>query len=177
MEQVTLKVAYRTGDLVEMFKNNEMDVIVHGCNCQVSMAGGIAKQIAEEYPQAVRADKVADELYGRDYRDLKLGKWSVAEVFKYGKSRSKSKHIINLYTQIQPGAEFDINALKSGLMALNQAEGFRRGGMIKRFFVKKRVLGIPEIGCGIGGGDWNQVEKVIEDSLDQFKVVVVSRPI
>lgn len=44
------------GDLLAMGKNNELDIIVHGCNCFCAMGGGIAYQIQDQFPDARLAD-------------------------------------------------------------------------------------------------------------------------
>ena len=36
------------GDLIQLAYDGKFDVIVHGCNCECMMGGGIAKQIVEE---------------------------------------------------------------------------------------------------------------------------------
>ena len=45
------------GDLLALAKAGEFDMIVHGCNCFVTMGSGIARQIADQFPQALAADK------------------------------------------------------------------------------------------------------------------------
>ena len=44
------------GNLLNSFEK-DFNVILHGCNCFSTMGAGIAKQIAEKYPEAYRADK------------------------------------------------------------------------------------------------------------------------
>ena len=39
-----------------MGKNNEVDIILHGCNCFNTMGAGIAAQIASNFPDAKLAD-------------------------------------------------------------------------------------------------------------------------
>ena len=62
------------GDLIEMSYNGEFDAIVHGANCRHRMGSGIARQIAEVYPDATQADIELTD-FG-DY--LKLGTFSMA---------------------------------------------------------------------------------------------------
>lgn len=38
-----------TGDLIELAKNGEFDVITHGCNCFCVMGNGIAPQMAKTF--------------------------------------------------------------------------------------------------------------------------------
>jgi O-acetyl-ADP-ribose deacetylase (regulator of RNase III) len=44
------------GDLLKMGRDNEFDIIIHGCNCFNTMGGGIAAQIAQQFPDARLAD-------------------------------------------------------------------------------------------------------------------------
>ena len=50
------KMKQRTGDLIDLAADGEFDVIVHGCNCECIMGGGIAKQIKMSFPPAYKAD-------------------------------------------------------------------------------------------------------------------------
>jgi O-acetyl-ADP-ribose deacetylase (regulator of RNase III) len=44
------------GDLIELAKKGEFDVIVQGCNCQCRMGRGIALTIKQQFPEALAAD-------------------------------------------------------------------------------------------------------------------------
>ena len=44
------------GDLIKLAKDDNFDVIVHGCNCLHIMGAGIAKQIKHHFPSAYLAD-------------------------------------------------------------------------------------------------------------------------
>ena len=44
-------VTHIDGDLLEIQKTMNLDVICHQVNCQGKMASGIAKQIRDTYPQ------------------------------------------------------------------------------------------------------------------------------
>lgn len=135
------------GDLIELFKKGEFDMIAHGCNCQKSMYAGIARKIVEEFIQPWHIDQ-------RDNRSpiQRFGDMTIAAV--------GDNVIANLYTQLHPGPDFDINALKVCLKKLN----YMFGG---------HSIGLPQIGCGIGGGDWNEVCKVIQEQLFDMNVTVV----
>lgn len=45
------------GDLISIFKSGAGHLI-HGCNCFHTMGAGIARQIAQEFPQALETDKM-----------------------------------------------------------------------------------------------------------------------
>ena len=44
------------GDLIELAKAGNFDVIIHGCNCQCRMGRGIALSIKQEFEEAFLAD-------------------------------------------------------------------------------------------------------------------------
>lgn len=142
------------GDLIDLFKKGEFKVIAHGANCFSTMGSGIAGQIRQHFPEAYESDKL-------DNRGslIKLGSLSYA-VTKYGK-------IVNLYTQFEPGRNFEYCALKSAINELE--EWLRSKSQIEG--VAYPVIGIPLIGAGIGGGNWNVIKTIFEKSSLEFIVV------
>lgn len=130
------------GDLLELARAGEFDVIVHGCNCYRAMSGGIAAQIAEQFPQA----ETADNLTG--FKDKKkLGDYSIAN----GVNDHNNKfYILNAYTQFTPGRDFQMRHLKKVLKKISAVWGHTR-------------IAFPKIGCGIGGGHWPDVESMIKE--------------
>ena len=129
-----------TGDLIEMAKNGDFDVIVHGCNCFNTMGAGIALQIKNKLPGAALVD--SETVRGDS---SKLGNMTVS----VHTSDFNTKYwVINAYTQFFPGPNFDIEALKSVVK------------QIKMNFPECRI-GFPLIGCGIGGGHWPEVRRVL----------------
>ena len=63
------------GNLIKLAEQGEFDIIVQGCNCFCAMGGGLAKQLADKYPQVEEAD---NKTKVGDYS--KLGKSSKAEI-------------------------------------------------------------------------------------------------
>jgi len=135
------------GNLLDLFDAGEFNCIVHGCNLQQDMGGGIAAQIAQRYPEAAEMDRI----YGPH---AKLGGFTIANV-----GLDYSKVIFNLYTQVYPGRDARLYAV---------AKGFR---WVSGFFKGRRV-GIPMIGAGIGGLEWSDVELIL-DRMDLPNVTVV----
>jgi len=46
-----------SGDLIQLAKNGQFDLIAHGCNCFCTMGAGIAKAVKEVFPAAFEADE------------------------------------------------------------------------------------------------------------------------
>ena len=135
------------GDLIELAVNGKFDVIVHGCNCFCKMGKGIAKQIANSFPDALKIDletKVGDK--------SKLGDYSFTSVVT---KEDSPLFIINAYTQYNYGTgkdQVDYNAIR---------QVFKR---IKENFKGKRI-GYPKIGAGLAGGNWSVISAIINKEL------------
>ena len=93
-----------TGDLVKLAKNGEFDVIVHGCNCECIMSGGIAKQIRQAFPKAYEADRGTTACHSR-----KIGSLSFAKVKL---ENGKYLVIVNGYTQLLAGGQVNYDAVR-----------------------------------------------------------------
>lgn len=139
------------GNLIKMAKEGKFDVIAHGCNCFCTMGSGIAKQIKDEFPKAYEAD--LDTISGDK---SKLGYIGTAIIEEY------NFDVANAYTQYRygPGLHTDYKAVRSCM------------SLIKKWYAGKRI-GLPQIGCGLGGGDWEIVRNIIEEELDGEDVTVV----
>lgn len=136
------------GNLLDLFDAGEFDTIIHGCNCQHDMGGGIAYQIAQRYP-------IAEEVDARQELP-RLGQIGIVRL-------PGKKAIINAYTQIQPGAD-------ARLIGITKV--FRRLEHYCWFYEDAGRIGIPMIGAGIGGLEWSDVETVLSRfSLPNVTVV------
>jgi len=142
-----------TGNLLKLAKEGHFDVIVHGCNCFCTMGAGIAKQIKEQFPRAYTAD-----LATRRGDILKLGSFTRAE------SDSDSPFtIVNAYTQYNYG----VDSQKADYEAITLV--MRK---INHIFSGQRI-GLPKIGAGLAGGDWNIIQKIIETELKDCDITIV----
>lgn len=139
-----------TGDLFEEFSFGRVHSIVHGANCFHLMGAGIAADIARNYPKAFKADM---ETPCGSYQ--KLGTYSKYEM-------PNGQMVINMYTQFEPGPNFEYLALIKGLKKLN--EEFKNSDI---------VFGFPEIGCGIGGGRWPYVLDIFHKYAKDINVTIV----
>ena len=142
------------GDLVEMALDGEFDVIVHGCNCKQIMGAGIAGQIAQKIPEA----KFVDDMYITASHYDKLSHYTIAP---FRNRKGNLGFVVNLYTQYFPGADLRIEAL---------ILGFKR---VSRILKEKQRIGIPLIGCGIAGGNWDKIGPIIEEIMKDHDLTVV----
>ena len=129
------------GDLIEMGKNNEVDIILHGCNCFNTMGAGIAAQIASNFPDAKLAD---DETLRGD-----AGKLGTYTIGMHGRLT-----IFNVYTQYSMSYHdkdvFEYNAFERALNKISHRFG-------------KWRIGLPLIGMGLACGDEGKIMTLIED--------------
>lgn len=128
------------GDLLTLGKNNEFDIIIHGCNCFNMMGAGIAAQIAQQFPDAQMAD--AETVRGDPG---KLGTYTVG--------MSGRLVILNCYTQ------FGISSIGNDVFEYTAFE--RVLDKIAQRFGKWRI-GLPLIGMGLAGGDEGRIIPMIE---------------
>jgi O-acetyl-ADP-ribose deacetylase (regulator of RNase III) len=131
------------GDLLQLHKDGKAPLVIHGANCYQIMGAGIAGQISRQFPEVYQADK--DYLLSTISR---LGTYSVGT--------TPHGLILNCYTQLLPGANFEYAALKSCLDKLNRIA-------IKR--EEYMEIHTPQIGCGIGGGNW----VIVKDLMNKYE--------
>lgn len=147
------------GDLIKLADTGMFQVIIHGANCQGVMGAGIAKQIVNRWPLVGKVDK---ETHDRINDPLKmLGHFSMARV------KTESLHhlvICNAYTQLRYGygIQIDYNAIRTALRQIHIT------------FPKLNTFGMPKIGAGLGGGDWNVIEHIIKREMPDRDVTVVN---
>ena len=128
------------GDLIKLGKDNEFDIILHGCNCYNTMGAGIAAQVAQQFPDARLAD---DETVRGDAG--KLGTYTIG--------MSGRLVILNCYTQ------YGISSTGNDVFEYNAFE--RVLNKIQYRFGKWRI-GLPLIGMGLAGGDESRIIPMIE---------------
>lgn len=145
------------GDLVRLAMQAQFDVIVHGCNIFHTMGSGIAAQIRRELPEAYEAD--LSTVYADE---RKLGHFSSA--FHINEDECSGFAIVNAYTQGSFGKEgvhVNYDALERVMYDVKmQFDSYTDSQMNRKNFTPLRI-GIPKIGAGLGGGDWNRIVDII----------------
>lgn len=148
-----MPIIHHQGDLLA----SNCTVIAHGCNCFNTMGSGIARAIRARYPlayaadcQTVRGDKT------------KLGSYTICTY--------PDRTIFNLYTQYGFGTDkmhLDYEALVTALEAMN-------------FWLdttdpaQYEIVGLPRIGCGLAGGEWEVVEELINAVFQTREIHIYS---
>jgi O-acetyl-ADP-ribose deacetylase (regulator of RNase III) len=133
-----MKILYTTGDLLDSPER----VIAHGCNTKGSFGAGIAKQIADRAPEVKAAYKA--------FAPYQLGCVQAVAASSLG-----NRLVYNLMTQVWPGRDARLSAISVAFtnMANSLPHAYDR-------------MGIPRIGCGIGGLHWDQVQGYITMGIE-----------
>jgi O-acetyl-ADP-ribose deacetylase (regulator of RNase III) len=149
------------GDLIQLALTGNFDVVVHGCNCFCTMGAGIAPKMAK----AFKCDtfKLEDASFWGDIN--KLGQIDYEEVEIYKDSRI---YVVNAYTQYNYGKNH-INGVSTPLDYEALTLCMRK---INHNF-KDHHIGLPQIGCGLAGGDWSKVKAIIQKELKDCNVTIV----
>lgn len=146
-----IKVVY--GDLMQATE----DIIVHQVNCKGVMGSGVAKQIKANFPEVF--NEYRGHAQSHDSDEL-LG--TAQFVF----SPSKNKIIANVFGQDSFGASRR-RTFESALI----------WGLIKvKEFAEDNNMSVAmpyNIGCALGGGDWNTVYEGIQAVFSDFDRDVV----
>lgn len=148
-----------TGNLITLTKEGKFKVITHGCNCFCTMKAGIAPQMAEafgcnEFPsENERLKGNINKLGTIDYKKIELA------------GENKNVYVVNSYTQfnfktVDNVKPFDYIAFALCMKKINS-------------IFKGLSVGLPQIGAGLAGGDWNIIKDIIQRELKDCFVTIV----
>lgn len=151
-------VIYKKGDLVQLARQGEYDVVLHGANCFCKMDDGIARQLVQEFPEILKTD--CKTMPGDK---AKLGSYTKTRVVRNG----KSFYIINCYTQfgyagmdLETADYFDYKAYERVMKA------------ISRDFNDLKIA-MPLIGSGHAGGNQEKILEMTEKIFRYQKVEII----
>lgn len=149
------------GNLIVKALKGDFDVVVHGCNCFCTMGAGIAPHMAKNFGCDVFP------LEHEDYRgDInKLGQIDYDVTLL---TSGKPLIAVNAYTQYGFGDKYtegssqplNYYALALCLQKLNKT-------------FKGKHIGMPLIGCGLAGGNWEVVKELIIKNMPDVTVTIV----
>ena len=145
-----IMIRYIQGDLLA----SNLKVIAHGCNCRGAFGAGIARQIRITYPNVY-------EVYNLKHRVLGLELGSILPV-----RTLDGRIVVNCMTQQDCGNDgrvyLDYDALDRCMAAIN--DHVENWG--------ETEVGMPKIGAGLAGGDWDRIEQIIIRNAKNFIPVV-----
>ncbi|MGE7840657.1 macro domain-containing protein [Lysinibacillus sp. NPDC093712] len=137
--------------------NTDKEIIGHQVNCLGVMGAGLAKQIKSKYSETFfEYKKICDE--HTDNREDLMGHVYMAH-------NSNGKIIANIFSQLDVGRnerKTDYKKLKEGLKKVCK-------------YAKENNLSVAlpyRIGCGLAGGNWNIVYKIIDSVFEEYEVTL-----
>ncbi|MDT0160376.1 macro domain-containing protein [Bacillus sp. AG4(2022)] len=146
--------------MIRMLEGNILNapenIIGHQVNCQGVMGAGLAIQIRSKYPEVYTNYKE----FVAEYRNkLLLGKMQLVTC-------GENKWVANLFGQFSYGRRKPVythyGALEDALRDLKN-------------FAKEHGLSVAlpyGIGCGLAGGDWEDVYAIIDGVFHNYEVVL-----
>lgn len=144
-----------TGNLIDLAYENKFDLIIQGCNCFCTMGSGLAREIKEKIPGAFEAD--LKTIKG----DInKLGNFTFYDEWD---DSGCGFRVINAYTQYYYDARLKPLDYEALTLVLRKLNNLYRG----------KKIGVPLIGAGLAGGDWERIKKIIETELKDMEVTIV----
>lgn len=142
------------GDLVE---DKKFDVFCHQTNCRGVMGAGIALQIKRAYPEVAAANENYFVTHKSDAKSM-LGTNLYINTHD-------GRTCVNLYAQEEYGRG---GSRKTDYNAFNQC----MVRLAKKLSVSDPSIkvGFPYgIGCGLGGGDWETIYRMIKSMSEEVK--------
>ena len=133
------KVQYSDGDIF----NSNCDVILNPVNCVGVMGGGLALAFKNKFP------KVYNE-----YKKVCDSELLAPGVIHY--CEDNNPIVVNFPTKDHFKDASKYEYIEHGLKSL-------KNYLTK--FNKNTIVGIPALGCGLGGLDWKQVQRMIKMEL------------
>ena len=133
--------------------NGTENILCHQTNCIGIMGGGVALQVRKTYPSVYEEYKKCCERHSPE--DM-LGKVQLC------KTNIPNRFIANCFGQLYIGSGLQTNydALRKALSRVKEVAS-----------EKGYSVSIPyNIGCGLAGGDWNIVSKMIEEIFGQSSI-------
>lgn len=141
---------YVQGNLIDLFKQGEFDLIAHQCNCKGQMGAGIAKQLSNEFNinKIPASWQISIDLFGKiEEFDTPHGK------------------IVNMYSQFSPGA-CHLKGIDSFQIRIGALRECLR--QIKENYSGKKI-GFPLIASGIAA---DPKLKYTMNDLEYFKTYI-----
>ena len=152
MNNLMAKIEILKGNLLE---SSEL-LICHQVNCQGTMGAGLARQIKQKYPIVFRQYKKLCDKYQAE--DL-LGNCQPVLVDDY-------KVVVNLFGQLHYGRDKRYTDYKALAKSLEQLK------YLLKFvdpYIHHDTIALPYgIGCGLAGGSWDIVLKIITKAFEDW---------
>lgn len=139
---------YKSGDILK----SNCNIICHQVNENGVMGGGLALQIATQYPEVEKDYTNFCDIHYRQQKEL-FGQWQLSTL-------KKDKYIANCFTQQSFNTRYDL-----------LEKVFRE---IRLFATKNEYsIAVPyKYGCGIANGNWEKVENIFKEIFIDYDLYI-----
>jgi O-acetyl-ADP-ribose deacetylase (regulator of RNase III) len=151
-----MKIIYKRGDFLESGE----EFLLHGCNAQGVMGSGAALAVKRKYPEAY-----AEYRWEYENGGLVVGDYVLYKEYPFAEG---GVVIVNAITQEYYGR--DPNVVYVSYEAVEKIMKELDKQAQEESYIPR--VAMPKIGSGHANGDWNIIEKIIEDNSNFFQPVV-----
>ena len=137
-------ITYTKGDIF----SGDYEAIVNPVNCVGVMGAGLAKEFRKRYPAMFLAYQ----------SECKKERVSIGVCLVWDTDVPNPKYVVNLPTKIHWKDSSEYEYIRLGLVSL---ESYIRNNNIKS-------IGIPALGCGLGGLDWKELRPLFDKYLSDL---------
>lgn len=145
-----IKIVTKTGNLMHVKKGH----IVHGCNAQGVMGSGVALAVRQTYPHVYE-----DYVHQHENGGLKLG-------VAYESLATRELKIWNAITQGTFGPGIRQTSYDAVTTCFEQINSYLAQGLEGMGNMQPNEVHIPLIGAARGGGNWEIIREIIEQTMD-----------
>ena len=157
-------IYWKKGNLLE----SDCDYICQQVNCMGKMNSGIAKQIREKWPivyQNYMAKCNFSHPSGYIRPELLLGDIQIVGLWDDYNETKFHQSVINMYSQLNYGYD--------GRRYTSYDAFWNCVNLIKQSIPTDKKIGFPyNIGCGLGGANWNVILTMIDTVLADYTVEI-----
>lgn len=157
-------IYWKKGNLLE----SDCDYICQQVNCQGKMNSGIARQIREKWPvvyQNYMAKCNFSHPSGYIRPELLLGDIQIVGLWNDYNETKFHQSVINMYSQLNYGYD--------GRRYTSYDAFWNCVNLIKQSVPTGKKIGFPyNIGCGLGGANWNVILTMIDTVLADYIVEI-----
>lgn len=140
-------IIIKSGDILKAEEN----LICHQVNIQGQMAGGLALQVANQYPNVEREYKRFCDTFKSDEQFL-VNQYQAVSI-------GEKKYIINCFSQ---KSNFDTDYEAIEIIFNGLLESCKRNNF---------TIAVPyRYGSGIANGDWNKIKDIFEKLSSEYKI-------
>ena len=141
------------GDITKI-KSDKLKIICHQCNCVGSMGAGLALTLKKKFPKCYD-----DYIEAYLTKKLKLGDIIISEI-------DKTTTIIHVCGQYHYKGKKPLTNYESLDTAFKKIKNY-----LSTLKMEYNIYFPYKFGCGLAGGNWNVVYKLIETNLPETTIV------